>query len=123
MGIADHRDGRSVVVGKAMVPVHPGEILLEEFVKPLGVSQYQLAKQIGVPARRVHGKERSTFDSVRGLQFRVLTRTIRTPRVGLTEALPGETVAGLAVIIRWCNRVARKRLVWRISLQPVGGSG
>lgn len=30
-----------------MAPVHPGEILLEEFLKPPGVSQYQLAKQIG----------------------------------------------------------------------------
>jgi addiction module HigA family antidote len=35
-----------------MGPVHPGEILLEEFLRPLGVSQYQLAKEIGVPARR-----------------------------------------------------------------------
>ena len=32
-----------------MPPVHPGEILLEEFLNPLGVSQYQLAKEIGVP--------------------------------------------------------------------------
>jgi len=31
-----------------MGPVHPGEILLEEFLKPLAVSQYQLAKEIGV---------------------------------------------------------------------------
>src|SRR4249920_515956 len=34
-----------------MAPVHPGEILLEEFLKPLAVSQYKLAKEIGVPAR------------------------------------------------------------------------
>ena len=32
-----------------MAPVHPGEILLEEFLGPLGVSQYQLAKAVGVP--------------------------------------------------------------------------
>jgi hypothetical protein len=37
-----------------MAPVHPGEILLEEFLKPLGVSQYRLAKEIGVPARRIN---------------------------------------------------------------------
>src|SRR5262249_35873068 len=37
-----------------MEPVHPGEILLEEFLKPLAVSQYQPAKEIGGPARRVH---------------------------------------------------------------------
>ena len=41
-------------------PIHPGEILLEEFLKPMGISQYRLAKNISVPARRineiVHGK-------------------------------------------------------------------
>src|SRR5271169_2144858 len=36
-----------------MPPVHPGEILLEEFLQPLGVSQYQLAKAVDVPAGRV----------------------------------------------------------------------
>ena len=50
-----------------MAPVHPGEILLEEFLKPLGVSQYHLAKQIGVPARRineiVHGQRRISADT------------------------------------------------------------
>jgi len=35
-------------------PVHPGEILLEEFLKPLGISQYKLAKDISVPPRRVN---------------------------------------------------------------------
>ena len=34
-------------------PVTPGELLLEEFLKPLGVSQYRLAKEIGVPAQRI----------------------------------------------------------------------
>ena len=41
-------------------PIHPGEILLEEFLKPFGVSQYELAKVVGVSPRRineiVHGK-------------------------------------------------------------------
>ena len=32
---------------------HPGEILLEEFLKPLGITQYRLAKEIGVPQRRI----------------------------------------------------------------------
>ncbi len=35
-------------------PVHPGEILLEEFMKPLGVSQYRLAKDINVPVMRIN---------------------------------------------------------------------
>jgi antitoxin HigA-1 len=34
-------------------PVTPGELLLEEFLKPLGISQYRLAKEIGVPAQRI----------------------------------------------------------------------
>jgi antitoxin HigA-1 len=37
-----------------MAPVHAGEILLEEFLKPLAVSQYKLAKEIGAPARRIN---------------------------------------------------------------------
>jgi addiction module HigA family antidote len=37
-----------------MHPIHPGEILLEEFLKPLGVSQYRLAKEISVPTRRIN---------------------------------------------------------------------
>lgn len=48
-------------------PIHPDEILLEEFLKPMGVSQYRLAKDISVPARRineiVHGKRRISPDT------------------------------------------------------------
>jgi addiction module HigA family antidote len=35
-------------------PVHPGEILLEDFMKPMGLSQYALAKALGVPQMRIH---------------------------------------------------------------------
>jgi addiction module HigA family antidote len=35
-------------------PIHPGEILLEEFLKPMGISQYRLAKDTGVPPRRIN---------------------------------------------------------------------
>ena len=48
-------------------PIHPGEILLEEFLAPMGISQYRLAKDISVPARRineiVHGKRAITPDT------------------------------------------------------------
>jgi antitoxin HigA-1 len=48
-------------------PIHPGEILLEEFLGPLGISQYRLAQAIGVPARRineiVHGKRAISPDT------------------------------------------------------------
>ena len=52
---------------KKIAPIHPGEILLEEFMKPLGISQYRLAKDINVPARRineiVHGNRAITADT------------------------------------------------------------
>jgi addiction module HigA family antidote len=52
---------------KLMDPIHPGEILMEEFLDPLGVSQYRLAKDISVPPRRineiVHGKRSITADT------------------------------------------------------------
>jgi antitoxin HigA-1 len=35
-------------------PIHPGEILLEEFLEPMGISQYRLAKDVGVPSRRIN---------------------------------------------------------------------
>ena len=48
-------------------PIHPGEILLEEFLQPMHLSQYRLAKDIGVPARRineiVHGKRAISADT------------------------------------------------------------
>lgn len=52
---------------KKMTPLHPGEILLEEFLKPMKLSQNKLALDIRVPARRineiVHGKRRITADT------------------------------------------------------------
>ncbi len=39
---------------QALPPVHPGEILLLEFLEPMGISQYALAKAVGVPPRRIN---------------------------------------------------------------------
>jgi addiction module HigA family antidote len=48
-------------------PVHPGEILLEDFLKPMGISRYRLAKALGVPPQRihdlVHGRRAITADT------------------------------------------------------------
>ena len=59
------RDG--MMAKKMMDPIHPGEILMEEFLQPLAVSQYRLAKDISVPPRRineiVHGKRSITADT------------------------------------------------------------
>ncbi|MDY6867962.1 MAG: HigA family addiction module antitoxin, partial [Chloroflexota bacterium] len=52
---------------KKLAPIHPGEILLEEFLKPMNLSQYRLAKDISVSARRineiVHGKRSISPDT------------------------------------------------------------
>jgi len=52
---------------KKLPPVHPGEVLLEEFLAPMAISQYRLAKDISVPPRRineiVHGKRSVTADT------------------------------------------------------------
>jgi addiction module HigA family antidote len=49
------------------VPIHPGEILLEEFLQPMGISQYKLARDISVPPRRIneiiHGKRSVSADT------------------------------------------------------------
>ena len=50
-----------------MAPIHPGEILREEFLAPLGISQYRLAKDTSVPPRRineiVHGSRAISADT------------------------------------------------------------
>ncbi|MHB0976611.1 MAG: HigA family addiction module antitoxin [Candidatus Aquicultorales bacterium] len=52
---------------RKLKPIHPGEVLLEEFLKPMGISQNKLALSIGVPARRINeivlGKRRISADT------------------------------------------------------------
>lgn len=54
-------------MSKVQAPVHPGEILFHEFLEPMGISQYRLAKDVSVPPRRineiVHGKRSVTADT------------------------------------------------------------
>jgi addiction module HigA family antidote len=55
------------MAGRKLAPVHPGEILMEEFLEPMGITQYRLSKDIGVPPRRineiVHGKRAISPDT------------------------------------------------------------
>lgn len=55
------------MIEEKMAPVHPGEILKEDFMVPMGISQYLLAKSIGVDPRRInaliHGKRAITADT------------------------------------------------------------
>lgn len=52
---------------RVMGPIHPGEVLMMEFLQPMGLTQYRLAKDISVPPRRineiVHGKRAITADT------------------------------------------------------------
>ena len=54
-------------MARKLAPVHPGEILLKDFLEPLGLSQYRLAKGISVPPRRINeivlGKRAITADT------------------------------------------------------------
>jgi len=54
-------------MNRKIEPVHPGEILMEEFLSPMEISQYRLAKDINVPARRINeivlGKRAITADT------------------------------------------------------------
>ena len=56
-----------IMTNRDFSPIHPGEILLEDFLKPLNISQYRVANSIGVPPRRineiVHGKRAITADT------------------------------------------------------------
>jgi addiction module HigA family antidote len=54
-------------MARKLEPIHPGEILLAEFLDPMEITQYRIAKDISVPARRineiVHGKRRISADT------------------------------------------------------------
>ncbi|MDZ7801845.1 MAG: HigA family addiction module antitoxin [Trueperaceae bacterium] len=69
-----------------LAPVTPGEILLEEFLKPLGISQYRLAKEVGVPSTRISeivaGRRSITADT----DLRVASRPFcNFPQVGASS--------------------------------------
>jgi addiction module HigA family antidote len=58
---------------KRLAPIHPGEVLKEEFLAPLGISQYRLAKQTSVPPRRIN-------EIVRGLRAISADTSLRLAR-------------------------------------------
>lgn len=58
---------RSARSAAKLAPIHPGEVLLEDFLTPLGLSQYRLARDLSVPPRRIneiaHGKRAVSADT------------------------------------------------------------
>ena len=89
-------------------PVTPGELLLEEFLVPMGLSQYRLAKEIGVPPRRINeivqGKRSVTADTdLRLCRFFGLSDGywLRAQAAHDTEVAREEMADDLAGIRRW----------------------
>jgi addiction module HigA family antidote len=101
---------------KLLAPIHPGEILLEEFLKPMGITQYRLAKEIGVPAQRigdiVAGKRAITADTdLRLCRFFGLSDGywLRGQARFDTETAKDSLVAELAKIKPWANSDSQRR--------------
>jgi len=88
---------------KTLPPVHPGEVLLEDFMKPLGLSQYRLARDIGVPALRIS-------QIVRGKRSITADTAMRLARYFGTSA-----VVWLRLQARYDLEVAENRLAKRIN--------
>jgi len=96
------------LIMRKLKPVTPGELLLEEFLKPMGISQYRLAKEIGVPAQRigeiVAGKRAVTADTdLRLCRFFGLSKGywLRAQAMYDTEVAERSLGAKLAKIKPW----------------------
>src|SRR5277367_4656957 len=92
---------------RKLPPIHPGEILLEEFLSPLGVSQYRLAKETSVPARRIN-------EIVRGLRSISADTALRLARYfGTSERF------WLNLQVRYDLEIERERNIQEIHrIQP-----
>jgi antitoxin HigA-1 len=100
---------------KKLEPITPGEILLEEFLKPMGISQYRLAKEIGVPAQRISeiisGKRSVSADTdLRLCRFFGLTNGywLRAQAAHDTEVIERSLAPTLKKIKPWSGYPAQK---------------
>ncbi|MFT4178174.1 MAG: HigA family addiction module antitoxin [Thermomonas sp.] len=100
-------------MARKLAPIHPGEILREEFLSPLGISNYRLAKEIGVPAQRigeiVAGRRSITADTdLRLCRFFGLTEGfwLRCQARFDTETAKDVLAGQLAKIKPWENAAA-----------------
>ena len=99
-----------------LAPIHPGEVLLEDFMKPFGLSQYRVAKDIGVPALRIS-------QIVRGQRSITADTALRLARYFGTSA-----AVWLRLQARYDLEVAEAKTAKRINrevkvLQPSATSG
>jgi antitoxin HigA-1 len=93
---------------KKLNPIPPGELLLEEFLKPMGITQYRLAKEIAVPAQRISeivaGRRSITADTdLRLCRFFGLSNGywLRAQAAYDTELAEPSLAATLALITPW----------------------
>lgn len=97
-------------MARKLTPVHPGEILLEEFLKPLGISQNRLGRDLGVPAQRIN-------DIIRGHRAITVDTALRlaryfqtTPQFWLNlQAHFGLEMAKETRLVEQINREVRSR--------------
>ena len=87
-------------IEEKLQPVHPGEVLLEEFLKPMHLSQNQLALALRVPARRIneiiHGKRRITADTALGVarSFKMFPQVLFGLQIGYDFGVAGAAPGG-----------------------------
>lgn len=100
---------------KKLKPITPGEILLEDFLKPMGISQYRLAKEIGVPAQRVSeiisGRRSVTADTdLRLCRFFGLSNGywLRAQAAHDTEVAEGNLMKVISKIKPWTESAAQQ---------------
>ena len=100
---------------KKLPPITPGELLLKEFLKPMGLSQYRLAKEIGVPAQRISeivaGKRSITADTdLRLCRFFGLSNGywLRAQVAHDTEIAERSLAASLKKIKPWSEQASRE---------------
>lgn len=98
------------MAAKKMNPVHPGEILLEEYLKPLGISQNRLGRDLAVPAQRVNeiirGKRAITVDTA----LRLARYFDTTPRFWLNLQTHYDLeLAAETQLVERINREVRER--------------
>ncbi|HEY1612169.1 MAG TPA: HigA family addiction module antitoxin [Rhizomicrobium sp.] len=92
-------------MAKKLPPIHPGEILLEDFLKPMGVSQYRLAQAMSVPPRRIN-------EIVQGLRAVSADTALR-----LGRAFGMESEFWLNLQSRYDLEVAKDKLAGRLKTE------
>ena len=96
---------------KTHAPIHPGEILREDFLLPLGLSEYRVAKDIGVPRRRINeivkGKRAVTVDTALRLEkyFQWPAEVWLNLQARHDQQLAKETMAEVLENIQPCSAV------------------